>query len=65
MIVSGYVRVNKKRVEAPAHSIRRDDILTIAFPGRIRVLRVVDFADRRGKAAVAVVLYEEIKPASL
>jgi len=28
-------------------------------------LRVIDFADRRGKAAEALALYEEIKPASL
>ena len=64
MIASGHVRVNKKRVEAPAHFVRESDILTLAFPGRVRVLRVIGFADRRGKAAAAAALYEEIKPAS-
>ena len=65
MITSGYVRVNRKRIEAPAYTIRKQDILTIAFPGTVRILRVIDFTNRRGKAAAAVTLYEEIKPLSL
>lgn len=65
LVISGYVRVNKKRVETSAHTIRKQDILTVAFPGAVRVLRVIDFTNRRGKAAVAVALYEEIKPSSL
>ena len=65
MIASGHVRVNNKRVETPAYPIRKNDILTVAFLGGVRVLRAIDFADRRGKAAAAAKLYEEIKPASL
>jgi ribosome-associated heat shock protein Hsp15 len=64
MLTSGFIRVNRKRVEAPAYAIRKDDILTVAFPGMVRVLRVIGFANRRGKAAAAVALYEEIKPSS-
>jgi ribosome-associated heat shock protein Hsp15 len=60
MIESGHVRVNKKRVETPAHSIRESDILTIALSGKVRILRVVDFSERRGKAPAAFALYEEI-----
>lgn len=65
LVISGCVRVNKKRIETSAYTIRRQDILTVAFPGTVRVLRVIDFANRRGKAEVAVTLYEEIMPSSL
>lgn len=64
LVIAGYVRVNKKRVETSAHTIRKQDILTVAFPDTVRVLRVIDFTNRRDKAAVAVALYEEIKPSS-
>lgn len=64
MVTSGYVRVNKKRVATPAHSIRKDDILTVAFPSTARVLRVIGLANRRGKASATVTLYEEINPSS-
>lgn len=64
LVTSGYVRVNKRRVETPAYIIRKQDILTVAFPGTVRVLRVIDFTNRRGKAAAALYLYEEIKPSS-
>lgn len=64
LVISGFVRVNKKRIETPAYTIRKDDILTVAFTGTVRVLRIIDFANRRGKAAAAVALYEEIKPSS-
>jgi ribosomal 50S subunit-recycling heat shock protein len=35
-------------------------VLTIALPSRVRVLKVLDVAERRGPASDAVILYEEL-----
>ena len=61
LVASGHVRVNGRRAESPAHAVQKDDILTIALLSRVRVLRVADFSGRRGGAALAITLYEEIK----
>jgi hypothetical protein len=37
--------------------------LTIALPNTVKVLRIIDFAERRGGAAAGQRLYEEITPA--
>lgn len=59
---SGQVRVNGQRINAPSRAIRIGDVLTIALPARIRVLRVQGFASRRGGAEDARRLFEELSP---
>lgn len=60
LAASGYVRVNGRRVGNAAHMIQKGDVLTVALPSMVRVLRVIDFSERRGKAAAAMLLYEEL-----
>lgn len=62
LAASGYVRVNGRRIEAPALAVRPGDILTIARPSSVKVLRIIDFAERRGGPATSRRLYEEIEP---
>ena len=57
---SGHVRINGQRAESAAKAIRIGDVLTIALPSRVRVLKVLDVAERRGQAQVAQALYAEI-----
>ena len=57
---SGHVRVNGQRAESAAKAIRIGDVLTIALPSRVRVLKVQDVAERRGPASDALRLYEEL-----
>ncbi len=57
---SGHVRVNGLRAETAAKAVRIGDVLTIALPGRVRVLKVLDVAERRGPAADMVHIYEDI-----
>jgi ribosome-associated heat shock protein Hsp15 len=64
LAASGYVRVNGKRIEAPARAVRPGDVLTIALPSAVKVLRIIDFAERRGNPATARRLYEEIEPST-
>jgi ribosome-associated heat shock protein Hsp15 len=63
LAASGYVRLNGKRIAAPGRAVRRGDVLTIALPNTVKVLRIIDFAERRGGAAAGQRLYEEITPA--
>lgn len=62
LVAAGHVRVNGRRVESSAQAVCRDDVLTIALPSKVRVLRVIGFVGRRGGAALANTLYEEIGP---
>ncbi len=62
LVASGHVRVNGRRIESAAYAVRRQDMLTVALPTTVRVLRAIEFADRRGNAAFAATLYEEVKP---
>ena len=60
LVASGHVRVNGKRVDSPGHVVSTDDVLTIALPSIVRVLRVIEIADRRGNPKNAKQLYEEL-----
>jgi ribosome-associated heat shock protein Hsp15 len=57
---AGYVRVNGVRVEAPSRLLRMGDVITVALDRRVRILKVRAFAARRGPAAAAAGLYEEL-----
>jgi ribosome-associated heat shock protein Hsp15 len=57
---AGYVRVNGARVEGPSRLVRMGDVITVALDRRVRVLKVRAFAARRGPAAAAANLYEEL-----
>jgi ribosome-associated heat shock protein Hsp15 len=60
LAVSGHVRVNGQRAESASKAIRIGDVLTIALPSRVRVLKVLDTAERRGPASNATALYDEL-----
>jgi len=57
---SGHVRLNGQRIKQAAKPVRIGDVLTIALPARVRVLRVVGFAEQRGGATDGLLLYEEL-----
>lgn len=53
----GYVRVNGKRAEQVAKPVAAGDVLTVALPGRVVVLEVLGFSERRGPYVEAAKLY--------
>jgi ribosome-associated heat shock protein Hsp15 len=57
----GKIRVNRQKVTSASRSVRCDDVLTISIGQHIRVLKVKAFAERRGSASEAAVLFEEIE----
>ena len=60
LVMSGHVRRNGMRVDAASQSVKAGDVLTIALDRGVRVLKVKGLAERRGGAAVARELYEDL-----
>ena len=60
LVSSGHVRVNGVRETSPGRGIKPGDVLTIALDRSVRVLKVVAFAERRGDATSARVLYDDL-----
>ena len=63
LVEAGHVRLNGVRERSPGHGVKQGDVLTVALDGGVRILKVVAFAERRGDASAARVLYEDIKGA--
>jgi ribosome-associated heat shock protein Hsp15 len=59
---SGHVRLNGARVDAPSRPVRPGDVITIALDRRVRVIKVLGYAERRGSAIDARPLYEDLSP---
>jgi ribosome-associated heat shock protein Hsp15 len=55
------IRVNDAAAK-PAHGLRVGDVLTFPLHSRLRVVRVVALGCRRGPAAEARLLYEDLSP---
>lgn len=64
LIAAGKVRVNGRRAAKPSRLVRAGDVVTGTCSGRLFVVRVVEAALRRGSAAVALTLYEDLTPPS-
>jgi ribosome-associated heat shock protein Hsp15 len=62
LATSGQVRVNRERSESASRAVKLGDVLTVAFPTFVRVLRVTGFSERRGSATDAGLLYEDLAP---
>ncbi|MDK9697319.1 MAG: RNA-binding S4 domain-containing protein [Siculibacillus sp.] len=62
LIEGGHVRVDRERVTKAGAAVKRGQTLTVTLPSRVLVLRVIDFVERRGSAAVASGLYEDLSP---
>jgi ribosome-associated heat shock protein Hsp15 len=60
LIEAGAVRINRLPTVKPHARLRPADIVTMALPRGVLVLRVLSLAQRRGPATEAKTLYEEI-----
>ncbi|GBE43608.1 heat shock protein 15 [bacterium BMS3Bbin10] len=62
LVETGKVRVNRAPVRKPGRSVSAGDVLTLTIRGRVRVLKVLACGRRRGPAAQARELYEDLSP---
>ncbi len=65
LVEAGHVRINGVREKSPGHAIKPGDVLTIGLDHSVRILKVIGFAERRGDASAARVLYDDLKPPDL
>ena len=63
LVEAGHVRINGVREKAPGHSVKPGDVLTIGLDRTVRVLKVIGFAERRGDAQAARLLYDDLQAA--
>jgi ribosome-associated heat shock protein Hsp15 len=61
LVEAGHVRINGVRERAPGHSLKIGDVLTVGLDRSVRILKVTGFSERRGDAAAARVLFEDLQ----
>lgn len=61
-ISGGGIRLNGQACRKPAHVVRPGDSVTVSAHGRVRAMRVLALAERRGPATEAATLFEELDP---
>ena len=59
-VTAGHVRLNGARAVKPAAAVRAGDVLTFVQGGRVRLVRVAELGLRRGPAAEAQTLYDDL-----
>lgn len=62
LIEAGFVRVNSARVIASDRLVAPGDVLTMTLGSRLLVWRILETGNRRGPAAEAALLYEDLTP---
>ncbi|MFS4438548.1 RNA-binding S4 domain-containing protein [Paracoccaceae bacterium GXU_MW_L88] len=62
LIEGGKFRVDGNKTHKPGYTLRAGQVLTFPQAGRIRVIRVCGFAERRGSATEAQSLYHDETP---
>ncbi len=60
LVASGHVRINARRIDAPAKAVAPGDVLTIALEQEVRVLRVLNPGTRRDGYRQARLLFEDL-----
>jgi len=60
LVNGGKVRVNKEKVLSASTTVKVGDGITITLRNSVRVLKVAGFCERRGSAAMAQALFEDL-----
>jgi ribosome-associated heat shock protein Hsp15 len=61
LVEAGHVRINGVREKSPGHGVKAGDVLTIGLDYSVRILKVTGFAEHRGDATSARVLYDDLR----
>jgi ribosome-associated heat shock protein Hsp15 len=62
LVAAGKVRRNREKLDQPSSLVAPGDVLTVTLERRILVYRVLEAGSRRGPAAEARLLYEDLSP---
>lgn len=61
-VTDGKIKVNRVRADKPSQTVKIGDVITSRINRTVRVLRVAGLGHRRGPAAEAQGLYEDLTP---
>lgn len=64
LVSKGRVRINGARQTSPGRAVSMGDVLTVALDSRVRIMKVIGFSERRGDAAAARLLCEDLQSPS-
>jgi len=64
LVTAGNVRLNGERAAAASRTVKAGDVITVALDRAVRIMKVTGFAERRGDADAARLLYEDLIPIS-
>ena len=62
LVTAGNVRLNGERITAASRPVKAGDVVTVALDRAVRIMKVTGFAERRGDADAARLLYEDLTP---
>ncbi|KPA22007.1 Heat shock protein 15 [Shimia sp. SK013] len=62
VVTGGHMRVNGQKISKASHTIGSEDVLTFPQARQIRVIKVLATGTRRGPAAEAQTLYDDLTP---
>lgn len=66
LIGTGHIRVNGEKTHQAKHAVGPDDVLTVTLPNDrasdVKIIKLVACGTRRGPAAEAQTLYEDMTP---
>jgi len=62
LVETGKARVNRTKVTKASRTVRAGDVITLMIHEQVRVLKVLACGTRRGPAAEARELYEDMSP---
>lgn len=62
LVMKGKFRVNRGKTTKPAFMLKAGDVITTAIFGKLRILQVTAFSERRGPASEARTLYADLTP---
>jgi len=62
LVTGGHVRLNRARISKPSQMVKAGDVVTVGLNGRVVVLRIEAFSERRGPASEAATLFTDMSP---
>lgn len=62
IVSAGRIRVNRAKISKPSTVVRQGDVITASIGRNVRIVKVIGLGVRRGPAAEAMALFEDLTP---
>ena len=62
LVSGGKIRLNREKITSPSSKVIAGNVLTITLAREVKILEVVDFAEKRGPYSAACLLYTDLSP---